>query len=714
MGIATAAPNDLDPVFAQIEASYDSGQYFQAYQQACLTDLTQPDRASVMILAGKIANQVGAPRLARWLHLKAGRQFPTSAPAAYRYAQALLHSQGLLKTWQFTQNWVLPHDITPRQTAEWWALQAHLLGHWRDFDAADRLITQAQVFDPDNPWLGVEQAWLLAQQDRLDEALVVVETSLQLQPWHRSAIAMAAHLHDRLGQPDRAYKYLEASQNHLESGALVLQLAHRQKDQQDYDRAAQSYDRYEMLMPLLERRERECLAAWRSDVAYGQGDLAQTRFWAKQVPGAFYQALVDRLAENPVPERVLLPVKFVAQHHMTCVPATLAMLSQFWGMPIAQETIARAIDPAGEQAGISAQQQRHWAEQQGWLVREFTVTWESAMALIDRGLPFSVSTIDVSSAHLRAVVGYDKTLQQLLLRDPQQPNLAPVWATTFFVTYAATGPRGMVMVPADRADLLEELDLPDAGLYDQTLVTLVEEAPDHYITLQAQRHDYVQAIRSGQGGDEAISALLLVLDRLLELFPDQPLFLQDKLCCWQNHDDRTPSLALLAKICAKPDCPPFFWQAYAIELGQTNPKAIHLLHRSIRHLPHIPQNYAILGDILWLQGDRQNAVNLYRIAACLDNRSTRYACTYFLTASQIGQTAIGLEFMQQRWERWGDRSSEPGLTLFWAYQEAGQLDQAFMALDRACERRPDDQGLRLAAAQNYREYGDKAWQSTVV
>jgi cellulose synthase operon protein C len=713
MGIATAAPHNR--IFVQIEASYDAGLYLQAYQQAWIADRTHTDRASMMVLAGKIANQVGAPRLARWLHLKAGREFPTSAPAAYRYAQALLHSQGLLKTWQFTQNWVLPHDITSRQTAEWWALQAHLLGHWRDFDAADRLITQAQAFDPDNPWLGIEQAWLLAQQDRLDEALITVETSLQQRPWNRSAIAMAVHLHDRLGQPDRAYKYLEASQDHLESGALVLQLAHRQKDQGDYDRAAQSYDRYETLMPLLERREQECLAAWRSEVAYGQEDLAQTRFWAKQVPGAFYQALVDRLDANLVhPERVLLPVKFIAQHHMTCVPATLAMLSQFWGMPIDQQTIALTIDPAGEQAGISAQQQRHWAEQQGWLVREFTVTWESSIALIDRGVPFSVSTIDVSSAHLRAVVGYDKTLQQLLLRDPQQTNLATVWATTFFSTYAATGPRGMVMLPADRADLLDHLELPDAALYDQPLVTLVADAPDHYITLQAQRDYFVQAIRSGQGDDDTIPALLAVLDRLLEKFPDQPLFLQDKLCCWQNQDDRTASLALLARICRQPICPPFFWQAYAIELGQTNPKAIHLLHRSIRHLPHIPQNYAALGDILWLQGDRQNAVNLYRIAACLDDRSTRYACTYFLTASQIGQTAIGLEYMQQRWERWGDRSSEPALTLFWAYQEAGQLDRAFIALDRACERRPDDEGLRLAAAQNYREYGDKAWQSGVV
>ena len=42
----------------------------------------------------------------------------------------------------------------------------------------------------------------------------------------------------------------------------------------------------------------------------------------------------------------------------------------------------------------------------GYVVREFTVTPPTVRALIDLGLPFTLTTVEPASAHLQAVIGY--------------------------------------------------------------------------------------------------------------------------------------------------------------------------------------------------------------------------------------------------------------------------------------------------------------------
>jgi hypothetical protein len=43
------------------------------------------------------------------------------------------------------------------------------------------------------------------------------------------------------------------------------------------------------------------------------------------------------------PKSAFLPVGSVRQHHMTCVPATLATISRYWSMPTDHLSAAEAI-----------------------------------------------------------------------------------------------------------------------------------------------------------------------------------------------------------------------------------------------------------------------------------------------------------------------------------------------------------------------------------
>ena len=65
-----------------------------------------------------------------------------------------------------------------------------------------------------------------------------------------------------------------------------------------------------------------------------------------------------------------------------------------------------------------------------------------------------------------AVIGYDSVRGTLLIRDYER-NAREFLCDKLIERYKSSGPRGMAIVPADKASLLEGLDLPDADLHDR-------------------------------------------------------------------------------------------------------------------------------------------------------------------------------------------------------------------------------------------------------
>ena len=130
-----------------------------------------------------------------------------------------------------------------------------------------------------------------------------------------------------------------------------------------------------------------------------QGDHAAGRQLAEKAGGGFYEKIQAHLA-SPSGRRVLLPVPFVRQHHMTCVPATLTAISDYWGKSVEHLEVAEEIC----YDGTSHQAERAWAERNGYLAVEFTADWASSRALIDRGIPFTLTLQYTGSGHLQALV----------------------------------------------------------------------------------------------------------------------------------------------------------------------------------------------------------------------------------------------------------------------------------------------------------------------
>ena len=223
-------------------------------------------------------------------------------------------------------------------------------------------------------------------------------------------------------------------------------------------------ERFEALSPLLERAFGERFSMFRCELARRAGDDDKAIEYARRSKSAYGNKIAERLADPERKNRIdkILPVEFVRQHEMTCGPATLSAISRFWGRPAEHLEVAEDIC----YNGTTAHAERQWANENGFLTREFTVTEAATEMLIGRDVPFTLVTRGAGFAHLQAVIGYDGRTGTILIRDPFHRVRGAAAADELLESQAAHGPRGMLLVPTDRAELIEGLELPDADIYD--------------------------------------------------------------------------------------------------------------------------------------------------------------------------------------------------------------------------------------------------------
>ncbi len=703
----TIDPEELD----RIRETYEDGYYLQAYQKAMTWGpLETWEGTAAKLLAGRLALNLGAPGLASRLHVQAWRGDRTDPEACYYRARAILGKKGPLAAWNFLKRIGTMEDADETIRAEWFSIHAIVLGIFRDFDGAWKWMERARDVKSNVAWIHVERAQLLTMEDRYEEALEASEFALTIHPWYRPAVQSIAHLLQLLDRDHEALERLEQASHRLESGPITAQLALLQFESRAYVEARSNYDRYGDLSPLMEEPIRKWLAGRRSDCAYGCGDIPSAIAYARESGEPFFISLADRLeSRQDNAKRIVLNVGFVRQHHQTCAPATLAAISRFWGIPADQHEVAEAIC----YDGTPDHQERNWAEENGFLTREFTVTWDAVTTLIDRGIPFTLTTVEPLNAHLQAVIGYDERRRTLLIRDPTEPYSGEAFADAFLERYRSVGPRGMALLPRARAELLENVELPDASLYDslyelqtalrnhdreraaQSYQRLQDEAPEHRLTLQGSRFLAMY--------DADTTALLSTIEKLLALYPDDVNLRLGQLSCLNELARSDERLETLSKLCADSKSDPLFRRRYAQELlpdARQHATVVRLVRTAMRARPTESTSLSILAEIAWGRQRLDEALELYHFAATLDDKDVEQARYYFNAARYLRRENEVLEMLRQRFQRFGNRSGQPARTLYWALSQLDRETEGFQILEKAIERRPDDGELQLYLAES--------------
>ncbi len=706
---------------AELNRLHRAGRYLDAFH---FTRRFAPpeewrDTAAIVIV-GRLMSCWGDSWRSNRCQQRAWTAAPDDPATIYYYALTIEQKHGPFEALRFLHERRSLYDrATPEAYHVWLLLlEARLRATFRDFEAAEALLQAAAPHARADPWFWVEEARLREQQDRYAEALASAEHALALEPTYRPAIETTAHLLTLRTRDAEALALLQRGVKELQAGNLAQTLAilHTELDQPAETLIA--LDRATEFLPCANQAQRAWLAARRSDALRALGRETEAAAQARLVKSGFHDEIAVRLGETAGPRgRVHLRVNFVRQHHMTCAPATLAALGDFWQRPIDHLELARTIC----YDGTPDHEERYWAETHGWIAREFRVTWAAAVALLERGVPFTLTTVATRSAHLQAVVGFDARLGLLLIRDPFQRTHGECLGKAFLDGCASHGPRGMVLLPPDRSALLEGIEFPDASLYDawyalrRALVrhdrgagqaavdTLESTAPGQRLTLQAQRE---LAFYDGN-----ILRQVEATRALLKLYPEDPNFLLDEaqLLRGLGHaKERRERVEVLGR---KRNADTLFLREYIEMLADDarfHPRALRLARRMLRRHAVEAGNLRAFANLLWSRQQFTEATTVYRLAACVGDKVEHHWDSFFIASRHTQQVERCLDLLRQRETRLGLQSSQPVRTLFRACETLDRTTEGFAALDAAVTRRPDDGELLLFAAENHARFGRMA------
>lgn len=696
-------PSVVSPeILASIKKLHHAGRYVDAWNLA--QDLPPPEEwedIDARMNAAALISRLGDSKRTTRMVFKAWRE-PCHRPAVREdMFWEVLGRRGAFLAWR----WLEKNAPGPEESAECQcdhqARLATVLMRLRDFERAGEALDKAAALQPGERCLTLIRSDLLREQDLREEALALAQEIAEAEPDYVAAIDATSELLVELGDDEAAVNLLQQSLALVQAGSLARSLTGLLVEMQRFEEAAATLDMYEKFMPLMDQEGRDWMAGVRCDLASNVLDLPAALHWARQVQeSGFYHKLVAKLEACPAGEwrRVLLPVPHVQQHEVTCGPASLASIAAFWGREVEHLEVAAEIC----YDGTPPHKEREWAEGEGWAVREFKVTLESAQALIDAGMPFALSTVHPGGAHAQVVAGYDDRRTVFFIREPGDRQTNEFLAAESLELQAPFGPRGLVMVPAEHADRLAALDLPDAAAFDLL----------HQINLALSVHDReaaaaaLEALRADHPGgtlrwraelrlaayDSNAAGQLSALEELLRMHPTVENWQTSRIHLIEEVHGREAMLAELTALCGQEGSHPLHWLMLAQQLRHNDsriPEARRLLRRVLRDRLEA-EALKVQADLLWRDMRHAEAHQIYRLASCLAIRDEDHALAYFKAARWVGEDAAALQHLRRRFEQEGEFSSAPAVTLYRALDLINHSAEALDVLEQSLAQHPDD------------------------
>lgn len=662
-------------------------------------------------LAARISSGAGNERLATALDWKNWRHDRLDPERAFWAMFARLRFKPPVTLLPEIDGWLATSGMSDRLRSDYLALKAWSLATLRDFTPARASIKEALVMTPDDSWTHVQHSQVLEMEDCYEDALAAAMRAVELRPGYRSAVVQAVECLIYLNRDDDAIDLLRRTHQQVENGAFMMRLQGLHSEREEHQDGLRCLDEIERLMPLMPETTRQWLAGRRADFLYMAGDIDGCLESSAHTKKSGYRQKVAVNLQRPdarARKRKRLEVPFIRQHNMTCAPATLAALAKYWRRDHDHLDIAAAICDEG----TPWHKERGWAEAHGFIAREFRFGREILISLIDRGIPFTLTTSWVTGAHLQACIGYDDRQGTAILRDPTHRHFGEALIEDLILEHPLHGPRCMLLLPHEEASRLEGLVLPDEAYHDayhqmaqaienhdrwaaETAVsTLRALDSDHPLTLSGESH-----FANYLGHHEKSHA---ILTRLSKRFPDhQPLhFLRVRVM--QQLGEQTPLRQLLEHQVGLKNADPAFVSALGdllLEDARQLPLAGYFLRRCARQQRGEGRFQESLARHAIKRGDFTEAARLRRFACLLSTGWEPYAIACFESFRLIGKTGEGIDFLRERTRTGRQKKSAPWLTLAQAFDSLHQHHDARATLEKAIRLLPDDGELRLKAGR---------------
>ncbi|MCC9600259.1 tetratricopeptide repeat protein [Stieleria sp. JC731] len=709
---------DLSEVRKELRRLSDLGLYLDAYEFAkgkLGDDLLQWSGCDGGLIALKMADRLGGTQLSNVLTYRMGRRYPDDPEVRFLRTMQKLSHRPLAQVWLQIRGQELDTDDDELKS-QWAIVKGLILCGMRDFDRGFDWLEIGRKLSPDDPRPVLRIATAYLSCDKMDQAIQTCRDAITMLPSYPPSIQTLSHLLLQDNQVDEAFAILQQSVDTTQSGGCRLQLASMEMQRHEYEKAATLVDGIGQYFPLADpaRRDRakrdsvlSSIAKIRSELACHRGDYETAIALAKIANNPFHDTLAENLERNSTSgKRVRLKVPFVRQNHVTCAPATLTMLSSYWGIEVDHDAVVNEIC----YDGTAPVKQRVWAEENGLIAREFRLTEMVAHQLIDAEIPFAISTVDPGSGHINVVCGYDSRRGVLLMQDPGTWHAIEALLREFIEQYEAFGPRGLILIPPREIHRLESIELPDSDKFDQqhaiaaalqnhdrdSAANIFEkmkaDAPEHSITLWAEtevaRYDVNLPVR------------LDAMQRLRDRFPKTELLTLAE-CDLLALFDRQDKVVERLRECVKGETPSTESRLRLMRLLESeedSQERLEQLRTVLRTAPTNPEGLSNEAIRLWDRMERDDALELLRLAAMSGERDEEHARRYLAAAIRMSRREEALDVLRERFEKHGHASGQPAITYAYALARTTHADRAADVIRRALQMRSHDGELLCEAA----------------
>lgn len=728
---------------SQIRELYDQGLYCQAYQAgADLGELKQWPGPAARILAGRLAMQLGSPKLGRTLHAVVYRQSPAFPEAVYynaRYRMERFGPYGCLRFMKQHTDW---SDSSPELRADWMALEGLAAAQLRDAYRTEKKFDQAQELAPDRLWIQVERAAAWEQLGKLPQALAMIEEVRAQAPQFRPALQHHVHIRHLLGaSPTELSTMLREGAERLECGSLYAQLSLFESESRNFEAALAALDRYEALSPVADKDVKNWIARRRAEALYQRGqyqaalEQCQKVIKPEDYDKNFIQALTE-LAGNPVsvpadtgeqtpPTEPSGQCQIPWEKLPKRTADPYADMARFWGVNV---TEPMAMEYPHD--GLPSVHDRQRLEQVGMTVRQFQATVPAAEALIEKGVPLIIEIIEGGLALSWLVTGADVGRGILIVSNESHPTGEAYYAS-LAKRFGAHHLRGMVAVPDAQAHLLDGIELPEVDEYDrlyQFMKRLHEhqfaEAREYVCGLDTLETDQTHGVPVNSAGRKQPGTgspivpflastkpypfvrlaalawaratqhpmlLLEAAEALLVQFPNDSTYTTTKAQALRDLGRELEREALLADYAKVPEPESKLLQSHAQNL-LSDPSRWHeadrLLRRAIRIRPGIASAYYLLGTLRWNFQQWDDALELYRFACELSELYEQFLDTYFQSArvfdEEHEQVALGM--LQARIDNGPFPNAQAVRSMVRFLLDQNENESALALLDESIER----------------------------
>ena len=669
--------------------------------------------ADELLFATRLSVRLGGLRLSRWLFRIAHRSYPTHPWVRYLALFGFHSFHDVLRDRLAFEESPELGDGDLEVRAAWFATHATFLAQFRDFARAHECIERASALLPQDSWVLHCQSTVLAASDRWQEALNAAELCWQAgegAPFAAHSLGAALL---NLGRVEEAASRMTAAAQNTQSYELVLSAAWHQcllaetldstERSRALDAASDLAARLPSLAPLADRESRAQFARMRFEIAKLRGDHQEMASCAEQARAPFYRQVLENLRKNPASPPIRLASRRPRQKHQACLPTSISTVLSVMDVPFDADAMAAEVTFGGTPYWVAAE----WLQRHGFAVRFFPVTPEVAASLVKDGIAFVLGLESEDFAHAVAVIGLDEAAGTLLFHDPDAFRLGEYLSGFVGWKEAPIGPRGMAIVPQEKAALLDQLlpahdsDAMTASLlhqkavYEQGAVAarevlsgLQQRLPEHPLTRLRT------AVQAGEEGHSGVA--LALLQQLLAAYPDSSAVRSALLSVCTSIGNTALTLQVLSSIVERGSLPgtqshqPWSYPPAAYIAGYsdlllrsagTRPKAQRLLRSALRRQSSNAQLWHCLGDLFWYERDDRARLLTLRFASCLALENDHYARSYCDALISAGREEQGFQWLESRVRSFAGsaRAVGPWITWISALEDWGHPERALTA-----------------------------------